>query len=87
MQDAKDDKIKYLWQKACRKCDIEQSPGIHTRQQNEVFERKGLWKMWHEQILGIQTIQDNEKRLRCQVTKSYINQSKNADDILKSCQQ
>ena len=47
-----DDKIKNLWQKACWKCDLEQSLGTHKRQQNKVFETKGLWKMWHEQILG-----------------------------------
>ena len=42
-QDVKDDKMTYSWQKACWKCVIEQSPGTHERQQNEVFERKGLY--------------------------------------------
>ena len=52
-----DDKIKNLWQKACWKCDLEQSLGTHKRQQNKVFETKGLWEMWHEQILGTCTRQ------------------------------
>ena len=69
------------------KCDLEQSPGTHERQKNEVYEREGLWEMWPEQILGMYTVQDNEKRLRCQITENGINKSKNADDILKSFQQ
>ena len=52
-----DDKIKNLWQKACWKCDLEQSLGTHKRQQNKVFETKGLWEMWHEQIVGTCTRQ------------------------------
>ena len=35
----------------------------------------------------LEHVQDNEKRLRCQVTESCINENEKADDILKSCQQ
>ena len=83
-QDVKGDKINYLWQKACWECDIAQSPGTHERQQNEVFETKSLWEMWHEQILGTCTRQ--WKRLKWQATENYINNSQNADDVLESCQ-
>ena len=35
----------------------------------------------------LEHVQDIEKRLRCQVTESCINKSKNVDDVLKSLQQ
>ena len=34
----------------------------------------------------LEHVEDNEKRLRCQVTENSIKKSKNADDVLKSCQ-
>ena len=81
-----DDKIKNLQQKACWKCDLEQSVETHKRQQNEVFQTyrvvgnvtwKNSWNMYN-------TV---KKRLRCQVTENYSNKSKSADGVLKFCQE
>ena len=58
----KDNKMKYLREEACGKCDM-------------------------NKFLECVQYKTMKKRLRCQVTKSYINKSKNADDVLKCCQQ